>query len=85
MKAQLERVLGQKAVDLSNATASGTQAHTFHAEASDLRLPPGAWPRLLDTKLGNGRPFVKQQVYSEDGSVMYRQEFGSLTLIVFND
>lgn len=53
------------------------------AEASELRLAPGEWPRHLSTDLGNGLDFVLQQL-SEDGG-FYRQEAGIYTLTVYND
>lgn len=52
--------------------------------ASDLQLPPGKFPMLLETSLGNAKPFVL--VRQRDGdSIEYKQRDNDLSLIVFND
>lgn len=70
---------------MTHITASNTwgEAPAMCAEASELRLAPGEWPRHLSTDLGNGLDFVLQQL-SEDGG-FYRQEAGIYTLTVYND
>ena len=58
--------------------------HVFYAEASDLRLPIGKFPRFIGTDMGNKEDFFRVRC-EEDGTVIYRQQFGCLTLRVFND
>ena len=58
------------------------QPDTFTAEASELGLAPGEVPQQLATDLGNGQPFRLVHVQRE---ILYRQEAGSLQLVVFND
>jgi hypothetical protein len=74
-------------VTRANATESGPGL--FTADASDLRLKPGAWPPQLPTELGNGQPFIYQGlVSSPDGETTrasYHQCNGLLKLVVFND
>ena len=59
------------------------EAPALCAEASELRLAPGEWPRRLETNLGNGLDFILQDL-GEDGG-FYRQEAGIYTLTVYND
>lgn len=56
----------------------------FCVEASDLRLPPGEFPPVLDTDLGNGLRFVLHHV-ENGGTHVYRQEGGCIALFVLND
>lgn len=55
----------------------------FTADASELGLPPGQWPRTLPTNMGNGLPFVIRKF--APGGTVYEQSLGCLTLRVFND
>ena len=58
------------------------------AEASSLRLPPGQWPALIRTDLGNGQPFIVQHPELQDGElvcVRYKQQLGYLTFVIWND
>jgi hypothetical protein len=56
----------------------------FTAEASELGLPPGQWPKTLETSLGNGQPFVLFSVH-DGGTRHYEQDKGCITLLVYND
>ena len=64
--------------------------HRFSAEASMLGLSPGrGLPRQIATKHGNGHPFIyygtRHCPGGDIGAWEYRQEFGGLTLTIFND
>lgn len=69
--------------------ATETAVHEFCAEASALRLPPGQWPGILPTTLGNGQPFVRSHARrypsGELCGVVYRQGNGCITLTIWND
>lgn len=65
------------------ANASEWEHQRFTAEASELGLLPHSWPVTLPTTLGNGRPFILQAAAT--AKAMYRQEFGCIDLVVFND
>lgn len=58
--------------------------HRFVTEASTLRLAPGDWPTSLTTNMGNGQPFIIR-TRRTDGSAVYHQRFGCLSLHVLND
>jgi hypothetical protein len=67
-----------------NATI-GSVDFRWIIDASDLELPPGKpYPNSLETTLGNGHPFIYVDI-DEDRTAKYRQEFGILSLYVFND
>lgn len=57
---------------------------TFTADASELGLKPGEWPRTLQTSLGNKQLFVLDKV-DKQGSHLYKQAGGCISLLVFND
>jgi hypothetical protein len=59
----------------------------YVTEASTINLKPGQWPKLIETTLGNGLPFVFQNFEGEGDSryAEYRQDFGVMYLQVFND
>ena len=61
-----------------------TSPHTFVTEASDLGWRPGQnIPMELETNLGNGQPLI---LMSADGNrAKYEQQFGCVSLTVFND
>lgn len=63
---------------------SVVKLHEFCAEASELGLPPGTWPKELPTTLGNGQQFIFQCLDAR-GSAMYVQAYGCISLVVFND
>lgn len=58
--------------------------HRFVTEASELGLAPGDWPTSLTTNMGNGQPFILR-TRRADGSAVYEQRFGCLSLHVLND
>lgn len=64
--------------------ASETSLHTFVTEASTLGLPPGKFPRTIETDLGNGQPF-HYQFTNGDGALVYFQALGIITLHLLND
>ena len=58
--------------------------HEFAAEASDLGWAPGQWPQTVTVPgIGNGQPFNRSKL-DETGAV-YTQQFGCVTLRVWND
>jgi hypothetical protein len=59
------------------------KAHHFIAEASDLRWPPGFFPHQASTDLGNGQPLLLSLI--EEDSAVYRQQYGCISVRVFND
>lgn len=86
---------GETVLDARNTIhAQGADGYDFLAEASDLRLPPGGWPRSLPTTLGTGRRFyLQRQIKDAAGELLgveYRQAdaTGNVTgprLMVYND
>ena len=56
---------------------------TFVGFASDLRLPPGVVPRVIETTLGNRENFVLESA-NEDVFV-YSQVAGCVRLHIYND
>lgn len=64
------------------------EAHRFCAEASTLGLPPGSFPKVIETTLGNGQPLVRESAEHSGGelvAVNYWQTFGCVCLRVLND
>jgi predicted metalloenzyme YecM len=59
------------------------ECHAFSAEASQLGWPPGEFPNLLETDLGNGRRMVLTSLTEQVAT--YHQQFGCITLSVWND
>ena len=68
----------------NNTKSIGFPEVNMVADASELGLDPGEWPEQLTTNLGSGRPFVVEE-NALPQFVRYKQEFGVLTLTVFND
>ncbi len=65
-----------------------TSPHNFVADASTLGLKPGEWPRMLQTRMGNGQPFCRRAnniPVNDLVSVQYSQAFGCLSLTILND
>lgn len=72
-------------IKVTESNATETAPHQFCSEASELRFPRNQsyWPRVVQTDLGNKRPFI---MFEEiDGAAKYRQDLGCATLSVFND
>ena len=71
------------------AQCTETEHHGFTTEASDLGLPPGRWPKSMLTDMGNTQPLYLTGFGRDDeGEIVYanyRQEFGIITLRVYND
>lgn len=65
------------------------EPHHFSAEASEIGLRAGQWPKQIVTKIGNGRPFLRtSKKVDEIGDlrwVTYVQEFGCCRIRVYND
>ena len=71
-------------LDLEDVTT--TQVMQLIADASDLRLPVGLFPREIKFSqfVGNGYPFMLYQ-FDPQGHALYIQKMGSLTLRILND
>jgi len=59
------------------------EAHRFIADASDLQWPPGYFPEVLDTSLGNKLPFYRVSLTAQ--AAKYEQHSGCISLTVLND
>ena len=59
------------------------ESYIFTTEASTLGFPPGQWPVQIDTDMGNALPFHLSRANADFWT--YKQEFGLITLRVFND
>lgn len=61
----------------------------YTAFASDLGWKPGVWPAEFEvTGFGNKLSFYPIQVTNldqSDGFVLYMQEFGAITIKIYND
>jgi hypothetical protein len=61
----------------------------WYADASDLQWPPGMWPnRFKVAGLGNGQDFILMGEHGDKSEVqlkVYCQEFGCITIEVWND
>lgn len=70
---------------ITSENTTELRVHSFIASASDLELPVSIrqWPEMLETNLGNGRPFLRSLAAKYE--VHYRQEFGCIQLTIFND
>lgn len=62
----------------------GRVPETYATEASTLQLPVGSFPRQISTLMGNGLPFILASV-DGFGTAWYVQQFGCISLKVFND
>ena len=61
----------------------------FCADASELGFRPGFAPRRIETSIGNKMPFrfirIERNSEGEALYAYYKQEFGELSLKVYND
>ena len=55
----------------------------FVVEASDLRIPPGRVPEIIETDIGNQQPFVFDHM--KGTMAIYFQTLGCIWLHVLND
>jgi hypothetical protein len=55
----------------------------YVAEASDLRLPPGEVPKVIETTIGDKQPFTLVHYSAQEFA--YVQRSSGATLIVLND
>jgi hypothetical protein len=62
----------------------GKNMMEFIVDASSIGLKPGEWPDTLATNMGNTLPFAKISADAE-GTHVYRQIAGGITLTVLND
>jgi len=62
-----------------------SSAHNFTAEASELRWPPGYRPQMLQVDIGNGQPYMLDEVRTTEDRWVYFQIAGCVTITVFND
>lgn len=70
-------------VRITRDNAREFSPHAFVSEASELGLPPGMWPDVLETDLGNRLLLFRVAV--DDVGARYRQEFGCVRLSILND
>jgi hypothetical protein len=68
---------------IRNDQMTETSVHNFTTEASDLRLPVGKWPTVIDTDVGNGLAFV--MLRNDDTKAEYLQANGCCKLVIYND
>ena len=59
--------------------------HCFFAEASTVGLKPGRWPRYLSTDLGNKCTLYRHSELKNGQGFIYKQNFGCISLTLFND
>ena len=67
---------------IDSTNAHEYECHHFIAGASMLELPPGNWPRTIETTLGNGQPFVRYSL--DEAGAKYTQLLGCIHLSVLN-
>lgn len=67
---------------IEDGTVITHSIHKYVTDASALRLPPGSFPNLIGTSVGNGQPFYLDRFIGEDAQ--YKQNCGCITLLVFN-
>lgn len=58
--------------------------YQYYAEASDLGFPPGKWPHILESEIGNSQPFILHHGDAYGNYVYYQGGSGAI-LTVFND
>jgi len=69
-------------ITAQNCTESAP--HRFITEASELGWKPGHWPERATTSMGNGLDFILT-ARKADGTRIYRQASGCISLTVLND
>ena len=68
---------------ISSKCVQRMRCNEFAADASELRWPPGFFPDIVATDLGNAQPLVKVQQSPQ--CVKYAQLSGETFLVVYND
>ena len=70
---------------IKKRTLTEWTATRFVVDASDLQLPVGMFPRevKIDEFIGTGYPLSLHH-FDENGSAIYIQQLGSVTLTIFN-
>lgn len=79
-----------RTITAADLTCVNPQRFEFAVAASDLNIPPGRCPDVLSVAgdVGNGMPLIRTGYRAPNGqleSIMYRQEFGCITVAVLND
>lgn len=76
-------------ITLENHAIEEIGNHTFSCFASDVDEFRKGFPKSVKTNIGNGRPFIahskKVNSNGDIERVRYIQEFGCVTLVVYND
>jgi len=75
-------------LNVTHHNTTESRPYHFVTEASLLGLPPGSFPELLPTQLGNQLPFEFQRFERTAGELVaacYFQRNGCVTLAVLND
>ena len=85
MQLKIVEVLPAELRRVNRSQVEEDSAHEFSVEASQLGWPPGYWPTVLATDLGNGQNLVLISVASISEASVYQQAAGCVTLTVFND
>ena len=71
-------------IERNNEALTEVSPARFMAEAAELSWAPGDYPATISTNLGNGEDLILTEV-SPLGDRKYTQQFGCVTLEVFND
>lgn len=69
--------------EIAEAHLTEVEVHHFVTEASELGFAPAETPQIIETEIGNGRPFYLVDIL--EGIFKYRQGNGCLFLDIFND
>lgn len=66
--------------------------HYLAADAAELGLKPGEWPKQFEMinksglSVGNGLPFIRRDDMSDpEWRVIYQQQHGIMRVVIFND
>lgn len=74
--------------DLKRAGFHEHQPHTFYGEGSSLEQTRVNWPQEIETSIGNRMPLLrisKKMNGDELAYVRYKQSFGIINLVIYND
>ena len=70
---------------IDRKTVQEQKLHCFFAEASTVGLTPGQWPQYMDTNLGNKCTLYRHSALENEGGFLYKQNFGCISLTLWND